>query len=130
MIPLICTTGGTCPVIKSGAIGPCGGTLCTSDDDCKKLGQKCCDAACGGKMCTTPVYQTSPDPTSTTPTTSTAGTVMILSFRTNTSGQTVQTLIRLILEAQSDHGVFTVCNSICIFLTKCPKVLPLYLDFR
>ena len=32
-------------------------------------------------------------------------TVMILSFRTDRSGQTVQTLIRLLLEEQSDQGL-------------------------
>ena len=38
-------------------------------------------------------------------------TIMILSFRTDRHGQTVQTKIR---EEQSDQ-VYTVCNSICIF---------------
>ena len=32
-------------------------------------------------------------------------TVMILSFRTDRSGQTVQTQIRLLLEEQSDQGL-------------------------
>ena len=32
-------------------------------------------------------------------------TVMILSFRTDMSGQTVQTQIRLLLEEQSDQGL-------------------------
>ena len=32
-------------------------------------------------------------------------TVMILSFRTNRSGETVQTQIRLLLEEQSDQGL-------------------------
>ena len=36
-------------------------------------------------------------------------TVMILSFRTDRSGETVQTRIRLLLE------VYTVCHSVCIF---------------
>ena len=35
---------------------------------------------------------------------STSRTVMILSFRTDMSGQTVQTQIRLLLEEQSDRG--------------------------
>ena len=48
--------------------------------------------------------------------------IMILSFRTDGSGLTVQrsSLIR----------VFTVCYSICIFLTKYAKVWPLCLNFR
>ena len=33
------------------------------------------------------------------------GTVMILSFRTDMPGQTVQTHIRLLLQAQSDQGL-------------------------
>ena len=33
------------------------------------------------------------------------GTVMILSFRTDMPGQTVQTQIRLLLEEQSDQGL-------------------------
>ena len=33
------------------------------------------------------------------------GTVMILSFRTDRSGQTVQTQIKLLLEEQSDQGL-------------------------
>ena len=37
-------------------------------------------------------------------------TIMILSFRTDRSGQTVQIQIRLLIR------VYTVCNSICIFL--------------
>ena len=36
---------------------------------------------------------------------STSRTVMILSFRTDMSGQTVQTQIRLLLEEQSDQGL-------------------------
>ena len=35
----------------------------------------------------------------------TVGTVMILSFRTDRPGQTVQTQIRLLLEEQSDQGL-------------------------
>ena len=33
------------------------------------------------------------------------GTVMVISFRTDKSGQTVQTQIRLLLEEQSDQGL-------------------------
>ena len=33
-------------------------------------------------------------------------TIIILSFQTNRSGQTVQTKIRLLLEEQSDHGLY------------------------
>ena len=46
---------------------------------------------------------------------------MILSFRTNGSEQTVQT-------QHSPIRVFTVCYSICIFLTKYPKDWPIYLS--
>ena len=42
-------------------------------------------------------------------------TVMILSFRTDKSGQTVQTQIRLLLERNSLIRVYTVCNCVCIF---------------
>ena len=52
-------------------------------------------------------------------------TLMILSFRTDRSGQTVQTQIRLLLER-----VFTVCYSICIFLSKYPMICLLCLNFR
>ena len=48
-------------------------------------------------------------------------TVMIQSFRTDRYGQTVQILIRLLLEEQLIR-VFTVCYSICIILMKYPKV--------
>ena len=41
-------------------------------------------------------------------------TVMFLSFRTDSSGQTVQTQIRLI-------KVYTVCNSLCIFWMETPS---------
>ena len=56
-------------------------------------------------------------------------TVMILSFRTDKSGQTVQTQIRLLLEEQSDRGLH------CLLFhrhlsTKYPKVCPLCLNFR
>ena len=57
-------------------------------------------------------------------------TVMTLSFRTDRSGQTVQTQIRLLLEEQSDQGLHCVCCSICIFLRKYHKVWPLCLNFR
>ena len=39
------------------------------------------------------------------PTQMLTGTVMMLSFRTDRSGQTVQTQIRLLLEEQSDQGL-------------------------
>ena len=42
-------------------------------------------------------------------------TVMILSFRTDSSGQKGQTLFAI---------------SICIFLTKYPKIWPFFLNFR
>ena len=47
-------------------------------------------------------------------------TVMILSFQTDSSRQTVHTEIK----------VFTVCYSICIFLTKYCKVCSLCSNFR
>ena len=50
--------------------------------------------------------------------------IMILSFQTDRSLQTVQIQIRLLLE------VFTVCYSICTVLMKCPKVWPLCLNFK
>ena len=40
-------------------------------------------------------------------------TVMILSFRTDMSGQTVQTQIRLLLEEQSDQGLH--CLPLCLY---------------
>ena len=46
-----------------------------------------------------------------------------LSIRTDMSGQTVQT------QRSSLIRVFTVCYSICIILTKYPKVWPLCLNF-
>ena len=49
---------------------------------------------------------------------------MILIFRTDRSGQTVQT------QRSSLIRVFTVCYSICIFLAEYPKVWPLCLNFR
>ena len=52
-----------------------------------------------------------------------SGTVVILNFRTDQSGQTVQTQIRLL-------RVFTVIYSICIILTIYPKILPLCLKIR
>ena len=44
-------------------------------------------------------------------------TVKILSFRTDSFRQTVQSQIRLLLEEQSDQGLHC-CNSICIFMPK------------
>ena len=46
-------------------------------------------------------------------------TVMILSFRTDRSWQTVQAQIRLLIR------VYTVCNSLCIFWTHYSTVKPL-----
>ena len=43
------------------------------------------------------------------------GTVMILSFRTNRPWQTVQTLIRLLLEEQSDQGLHCLLFHLCPF---------------
>ena len=50
--------------------------------------------------------------------------VMILSFRTCRSWQTVQT------QTRTGSSPFTVCYSICIFLTKYPKVWSLCLNLR
>ena len=53
-------------------------------------------------------------------------TVMILSFRTDMPGQTVQTRIRLLLEIR----VYTVCHSVCIVWTHCSIVEPHDSNFR
>ena len=42
-------------------------------------------------------------------------TVMILSFRTDTPGQTVQTQIRLLLEEQSDQGLHCLLFHLHLF---------------
>ena len=55
---------------------------------------------------------------------------MILSFRTDRSGQTVQTQIRLLLEQQSDQGITVCCIPFASFRKKYPKVCPLCLNFR
>ena len=47
--------------------------------------------------------------------TDTCYTVMILSFRTNSSGQTVQTQIRLLLEEQSDQGLHCLLFHLHLF---------------
>ena len=54
---------------------------------------------------------------------------MILSFWTDTPGQTVQTQIRLLLEEQSDQG-YTVCHSVCIVWTDYFMVEPHSSNFR
>ena len=56
-------------------------------------------------------------------------TVMTLSFRTERSWQTVQTLIRLLLEEQSDQGLHCLLFH-CIFLTKYPEVWPHFSNFK
>ena len=58
-------------------------------------------------------------------------TVMVIIFRTDRSGQTVQTQIRLLLEDTSDHhqGIH-ICYSICLVLMKYPKVWHYCLNFR
>ena len=55
--------------------------------------------------------------------------VIILSFRTDRSGQTVQTQIRLLLEEQSDQGLHCLLFHLQL-LKKYPKVWPLCLNFR
>ena len=42
-------------------------------------------------------------------------TVMTLSFRTDKSGQTVQTQIRLLLEEQSDQGLHCLLSHLHLF---------------
>ena len=54
---------------------------------------------------------------------------MILSFRTDRSGQTVQTQIRLLLEEQSDQGFHCLLFHRHLF-AKYPKVCPLCWNFR
>ena len=55
-------------------------------------------------------------------------TVMILSFQTNWSGQTVQTQIRLLLEEQSDLGLHCLLFHLHLF-DEIPKPLASYLEF-
>ena len=54
---------------------------------------------------------------------------MILSFRTDRPGQTVQTQIRLLLE-DSLIRVYTVCHSVCIVWTHYTMVQPHSSNFR
>ena len=56
-------------------------------------------------------------------------TVMILNFRTDRSGQTVQTQIRLLLEEQSDQGLHCLLFHLHLF-RKIHKVWPLCWYFR
>ena len=57
-------------------------------------------------------------------------TVMIPSFRIDSSGQTVQTQIRLLLQEQSDQGLHCLLFHLHHF-DKIPfKVLPLCVNFR
>ena len=44
-----------------------------------------------------------------------SNTVMILNFRTDRSGETVQTLIRLLLEEQSDQGLLVLLFHLHVF---------------
>ena len=55
-------------------------------------------------------------------------TVMILSFRTYRSGQTMQTLIRLLLEEQSDQGRHSLLFHLHVF-DKIPSGLASLVDF-
>ena len=55
--------------------------------------------------------------------------VIILSFRTDRSGQTVQTQIRLLLEEQSDKGLHCLLFYLHLFDEK-PYVLGFCLNFR
>ena len=56
-------------------------------------------------------------------------TVMIQSFRTDRSRQTVQTQIRLLLEEQSDQGLHCLLFHLHLF-DKNPKFWPIFLNFR
>ena len=56
-------------------------------------------------------------------------TVMTLGFRTDRSGQTVQTQIRLLLEEQSDQGLHCLLYH-CFFSNKYTKVWLFSLNFR
>ena len=55
-------------------------------------------------------------------------TVMIKSFRTDRSRQTVQTQIRLLLEEQSDQGLHCLLFNMHLF-DKMPKGLASFLEF-
>ena len=57
-------------------------------------------------------------------------TVMILSFGTNSSRQTVQTQVRLLLEEQSDQGFHCLLFHGHLLRIKYPKVWLLCLNFR
>ena len=57
-------------------------------------------------------------------------TIIILSFWTERSGQTVQTQIRLLLKGSSLIRVYTVCNSLCIFWLHYSKEKPSCSTFR
>ena len=60
----------------------------------------------------------------------TLSTVIFLSFRTDRSGQTVQTQIRLLLSRSSLIRVYTVCHSVCIVWTHYSMVEPHRSNFR
>ena len=55
-------------------------------------------------------------------------TIMILSFPTDRSGQTVQTQIRLLLEEQSDQGLHCLLFHLHLF-DEIPKGLASFLEF-
>ena len=55
-------------------------------------------------------------------------TVMTLSFRTDRSGKTVQTQIRLLLEEQSDQGLHCLLYHLHLFDEE-PKVLASLFEF-
>ena len=58
-------------------------------------------------------------------------TVMTLSFRTDRSGQTVQTQIRLLLEEQSGQGLHVlIAIPFASFWVKYTNLRPLCLNFR
>ncbi|XP_059158334.1 neurogenic locus notch homolog protein 1-like [Physella acuta] len=45
---------GTCPAVEEDSVSICGGNICMEDLECPGE-QKCCDHACGSKLCTAPV---------------------------------------------------------------------------
>ena len=57
-------------------------------------------------------------------------TIMILSFRTDRPGQTVQTQMRLLLEQSDLIRVYTVCHSFCIVWTHYSMVERLSSNFK
>ena len=68
-----------------------------------------------GKAVSRVYHQARPHPYWTATQASYRRTVMVLSFRTDRSGQTVQTQIRLLLEEQSDQGLHCLLFHLHVF---------------